>query len=309
MARARSDSPPLFEIVERPDFSFETKAMASGLWPVAGMDEAGRGPLAGPVVAAAVILDPANIPEGLDDSKRLSHLQREALFLKIVGSALGVSMASVCAEGIDASNILKASLEAMRRALVGLPIGVFLATSGRNELFPAPALNRAVGLVVNAARSTPFIILVVAIIPLTRLLTGTSIGTSAAIVPLTIATVPFFARLVEAAIRDVDKGLIEAARAMGATPMQIVFKVLLAEARPAILLAFTMTIVSLIGYSAMVGAVGGGGLGDLGIRYGYQRFMPEVMLAVVVVLIVLVQLVQSAGDALARRFDKRNRKS
>ncbi len=167
-------------------------------------------------------------------------------------------------------------------SLVGLPIGVFLATSGRNELFPAPALNRAVGLVVNAARSTPFIILVVAIIPLTRLLTGTSIGTSAAIVPLTIATVPFFARLVEAAIRDVDKGLIEAARAMGATPMQIVFKVLLAEARPAILLAFTMTIVSLIGYSAMVGAVGGGGLGDLGIRYGYQRFMPEVMLAVVV---------------------------
>lgn len=194
-------------------------------------------------------------------------------------------------------------------SLIGLPIGVFLATSGRGELFPAPRLNQATGFVVNAARSTPFIILVVAIIPFTRLLTGTSIGTTAAIVPLTIATIPFFARLVEAAIRDVDKGLIEAARAMGATPMQIVFKVLLAEARPAILLAFTMTLVSLIGYSAMVGAVGGGGLGDLGIRYGYQRFMPDVMAAVVVVLIVLVQLVQSAGDALARRFDKRNRKS
>jgi D-methionine transport system permease protein len=194
-------------------------------------------------------------------------------------------------------------------SLIGLPIGIFLATSGKGELFPAPALNRAVGLIVNAARSTPFIILVVAIIPFTRLLTGTSIGTTAAIVPLTIATIPFFARLVEAAIREIDKGLIEAARAMGATPMQIVLKVLLAEARPAITLAFTMTIVSLIGYSAMVGAVGGGGLGDLGIRYGYQRFMPDVMLAVVVVLIVLVQLVQSAGDALARRFDKRNRKS
>lgn len=194
-------------------------------------------------------------------------------------------------------------------SLIGLPIGVFLATSGKDELFPAPRLNYVIGLVVNAARSTPFIILVVAIIPFTRLLTGTSIGTTAAIVPLTIATVPFFARLVEAAIREIDKGLIEAARAMGATPMQIVFKVLLAEARPAILLAFTMTIVSLIGYSAMVGAVGGGGLGDLGIRYGYQRFMPEVMLAVVIVLIVLVQLVQSAGDALARRFDKRSRKS
>ncbi|WP_324762377.1 methionine ABC transporter permease [Sinorhizobium meliloti] len=194
-------------------------------------------------------------------------------------------------------------------SLIGLPIGIFLATSGKGELFPAPNLNRAVGLVVNATRSTPFIILVVAIIPLTRLITGTSIGTKAAIVPLTIATIPFVARLVEAAIRDVDKGLIEAARAMGATPMQIVFKVLLAESRPALTLALTMTIVSLIGYSAMVGAVGGGGLADLGIRYGYQRFMPDVMLVVVVVLIVLVQLVQSAGDRMARRFDKRSRKT
>ncbi|WP_430254956.1 methionine ABC transporter permease [Neorhizobium sp. DAR64872/K0K18] len=192
---------------------------------------------------------------------------------------------------------------------IGLPIGIFLATSGRGELFPAPTANRVIGLIVNAARSTPFIILVVAIIPFTRLITGTSIGTNAAIVPLTIATIPFFARLVEAAIREIDSGLIEAARAMGASPMQIVFKVLLAEARPGLILALTMTMVSLIGYSAMVGAVGGGGLGDLGIRYGYQRFMPEVMLAVVVVLIVLVQLVQSAGDSLARRFDRRNRKT
>ena len=127
--------------------------------------------------------------------------------------------------------------------------------------------------------------------------------------PLTIATIPFVARLIEGAIREVDKGLVEAARAMGATPLQIVTKVLLAEAMPSITLGITLTIVSLIGYSAMVGTVGGGGLGDLGIRFGYQRFMPEVMLAVVVVLIVLVQAVQSAGDALARRFDKRNRKS
>lgn len=194
-------------------------------------------------------------------------------------------------------------------SIIGLPIGIFLATSGKGELFPAPNVNRVLGLVVNAARSTPFIILVVAIIPFTRLITGTSIGTYAAIVPLTIATIPFFARLVEAAIREIDKGLIEAARAMGATPMQIVFKVLLAEAKPSLMAAVTMTMVSLIGYSAMVGAVGGGGLGDLGIRYGYQRFMPEMMLAVVVVLIVLVQLVQSAGDALARRFDKRGRKT
>ncbi|KWV41941.1 MULTISPECIES: methionine ABC transporter permease [Rhizobium] len=194
-------------------------------------------------------------------------------------------------------------------SIIGLPIGVFLATSGKGELFPAPKTNRVLGLVVNAARSTPFIILVVAIVPLTRLLTGTSIGTWAAIVPLTIATIPFFARLVESAIREVDKGLIEAARAMGATPSQIVYKVLLPEARPSILMALTMTIVSLIGYSAMVGAVGGGGLGDLGIRFGYQRFNPEMMVLVVAVLIVLVQVVQSAGDGLARRFDKRNRKN
>jgi len=193
--------------------------------------------------------------------------------------------------------------------VIGLPMGVFLATSGKGELFAAPKTNRIIGLIVNALRSTPFIILVVAIIPLTRFITGTSIGTIAAIVPLTISTVPFVARLIEAAIREVDKGLIEAARAMGATPFQIVAKVLLAEALPGITLALTLTLVSLIGYSAMVGAVGGGGLGDLGIRYGYQRFMPEVMLAVVAVLIVLVQAVQSAGDHLARRFDKRTRKN
>jgi D-methionine transport system permease protein len=190
---------------------------------------------------------------------------------------------------------------------IGIPLGVFLATSGKGELLSAPLANRIIGAIVNATRSTPFIILVVAIIPFTRLVAGTSIGTSAAIVPLTIATIPFVARLVEAAIREVDPGLVETARAMGATPLQIVWKVLLAEARPGITLALTLTIVSLIGYSAMVGAVGGGGLGDLGIRYGYQRFMPDVMAVVVIVLIVLVQAIQSAGDRLARHFDKRIR--
>lgn len=191
---------------------------------------------------------------------------------------------------------------------IGLPLGVFLATSRSGELFAAPLVNHALGLVVNAARSTPFIILVVAIIPFTRLIAGTSIGTNAAIVPLTVAAAPFIARLIEAAIREVDQGLVEAARAMGASPVQIVVKVLLPEALPAITLALTLAAVSLLGYSAMVGAVGGGGLGDLGIRFGYQRFMPEVMATVVVVLILLVQLVQSAGDLLARRLDKRNRR-
>jgi D-methionine transport system permease protein len=189
----------------------------------------------------------------------------------------------------------------------GLPLGVFLATSGKGELFAAPWVNRVMGVIVNATRSTPFIILVVAIIPFTRLIAGTSIGTNAAIVPLTIAATPFIARLIEGAIREVDQGLIEAARAFGATPLQIVLKVLIPEALPGIVLGLTLAIVSLLGFSAMVGAVGGGGLGDLGIRYGYQRFMPEMMLAVVVVLIVLVQAVQSIGDRLARRLNKRIR--
>ena len=192
---------------------------------------------------------------------------------------------------------------------LGLPIGVLLAVTGRGELLQNLTFNRVVGAIVNMTRSTPFIILVVAIIPFTRLVAGTSIGTTAAIVPLTVAAVPFIARIVEGAVREVDRGLIEAAQAMGATPFQIIVKVLLPEAMPAITLGLTLSVVSLIGYSAMVGAVGGGGLSDLGIRYGYQRFLPEVMLAVVVVLIVLVQIVQSTGDWIARRVNKRNLKS
>jgi D-methionine transport system permease protein len=199
------------------------------------------------------------------------------------------------------------AVAALIATLLGLPLGVFLATSGRGELFAALWANRVLGVVVNATRSTPFIILVVAIIPFTRLIAGTSIGTSAAVVPLTVAATPFIARLIEGAIREVDQGLIEAARAFGASPLQIVRKVLIPEALPGIVLGLTLAIVSLLGFSAMVGAVGGGGLGDLGIRYGYQRFMPEMMLAVVVVLIVLVQAVQSIGDRLARRLNKRIR--
>jgi ribonuclease HII len=144
MARARSDSPLLFEMVDKPDFSVETRAMAQGLWPVAGMDEAGRGPLAGPVVAAAVVLDPARIPDGLDDSKRLTCEQREALFEKIVSSALGVAMASVSAEGIDGMNILRASLEAMRRAACGLPVRPKLALADGRDVPPGlPCEGRA----------------------------------------------------------------------------------------------------------------------------------------------------------------------
>lgn len=189
----------------------------------------------------------------------------------------------------------------------GLPLGVFLATSKKGELFAAPAANAVLGFLVNVTQSTPFIILVVAIVPFTRLIAGTSIGTKAAIVPLTIAATPFIARIVEAAIREVDQGLVEAARAFGATPLAIVRKVLIPEAAPAIILGLTLALVSLIGFSAMVGAVGGGGLGDLGIRYGYQRFMPEVMAIVVAILVGLIQATQTFGDVIARRVNKRLR--
>ena len=154
-------------------------------------------------------------------------------------------------------------------------------------------------------RSTPFIILLVAIIPFTRLIVGSSIGTVAAIVPLTIAATPLIARLVETSLREVDKGLIEAAQSMGATNTQIICKVLLPEAMPGILAGLTIAFVALVGSSAMAGAVGGGGLGDMGIRYGYQRFMPEVMAAVVIILIVFVQSLQSFGDWMVRRVSHR----
>lgn len=184
----------------------------------------------------------------------------------------------------------------------GLPIALLLHVTGRGGLSPSPWLNRPLGLAVNALRSTPFIILMVAIIPFTRLVAGTSIGTGAAIVPLALAATAFLARLFENALREVDGGVVEAARAMGATRLQIVLKVLVPEALPGIVAATTVALVSLVGFSAMAGAVGGGGLGDLGIRFGYQRFMPEVMATVVLVLILLVQGLQSFGDWLVRRL-------
>ena len=190
-------------------------------------------------------------------------------------------------------------------ALIGIPLGVSLRLTDRGGVLESAAFNRTVGGLVNAVRSTPFIILLVAIIPFTRLLTGSSIGTAAAVVPLTLAAAPFVARLVEASLREVDSGLIEAAQAMGATVPQIVFKVLLPEAVPGIVAGLTITFVSLTGYSAMAGAIGGGGLGDLGIRYGYQRFLPEIMLAVVLVLIFFVQAVQSLGDWAVRKLSHR----
>ena len=189
--------------------------------------------------------------------------------------------------------------------VLGVALGVLLVVTAPGGLLERPAFNRVLGAIVNAFRATPFIILLVALIPLTRWLVGTSIGTVAAIVPLAIAAIPFVGRITENALRDVPPGLVEAAHSMGATPGQIVRKVLLAEALPAIVGGLTITLISLVGFSAMAGAIGGGGLGDLGIRYGYQRFMPDVMALVVAVLIGLVHLIQLAGDQLARRFAHR----
>lgn len=189
--------------------------------------------------------------------------------------------------------------------LFALPIALLLSATAPGGLSPAPWINRPLGLVVNATRSTPFIILMVAIVPFTRWVAGTSIGTTAAIVPLALAATAFLARLFENALREVDPGVIEAARAMGASRLQIACKVLVPEALPGIIAATTVALVSLVGFSAMAGAIGGGGLGDLGIRFGYQRFMPEVMATVVVILILFVQGLQSLGDWLVRRTSHR----
>ena len=188
---------------------------------------------------------------------------------------------------------------------IGVPLGVLLHTTAKGQILENIFINQTIGSVVNAVRSIPFIILMVAIIPLTRFIVGSAIGTTAAIVPLVIASIPFIGRQVETSLKEVPSGLVEAAQSMGATPFQIISKVLLPEAMPGIVSQLTTVIIALVGESAMAGAIGGGGLGDLAIRYGYQRFRPEVMLATVVVLIVLVQLVQFAGNLLAKRLNKR----
>lgn len=207
--------------------------------------------------------------------------------------------------GSFGETLMMVGISGILGAIIGVPLGIALHLTDRHGIMPNTLFNRIVGLLVNAVRSTPFIILLVAVIPLTRFFVGTSIGTLAAIVPLTIAAAPFIARLVETALREVDHGLVEAAQAMGATTWQIIYKVLVPEAFAGIVAGLTITFVSLVGYSAMAGAIGGGGLGDLGIRYGYQRFLPEVMLAVVLILIVFVQLVQTLGDILVRRLSHR----
>ncbi|WP_043526359.1 methionine ABC transporter permease [Litchfieldella xinjiangensis] len=188
-------------------------------------------------------------------------------------------------------------------ALLGVPLGVLLYVTRPGQVLAQPVVSRILGIVTNIGRSVPFIILMVAIIPFTRMIAGTSIGINAAVVPLTIAAIPFVARLVEGALNEVPPGLVEAAQSMGATPYQIIIKVLLPEARGGIITGLTITVVTLVSYSAMAGAVGGGGLGDLGIRYGYNRFDPMIMLITVAILVVMVQGFQTLGDHLVRKAD------
>lgn len=188
--------------------------------------------------------------------------------------------------------------------VIGIPLGVILTVTRKDHILPNAAVNSILGAIVNATRSTPFIILMVAIIPLTRIIVGSSIGTTAAIVPLTISAAPFIARIIESSLLEINPGVIEAAQAMGASPLQIITKVLLPEALHSIVLGVTLAIISLIGYSAMAGALGGGGLGDLAIRYGYQRFQLDVMITTVIILIIMVQAMQSFGNWMSKKLNK-----
>lgn len=197
------------------------------------------------------------------------------------------------------------SLAALFTVLIGLPLGVLLFLTRRDGVLPAPLFNQVIGSVVNVGRSLPFIVLLIALIPFTRIIIGTTLGSTAAVVPITIGAFPFFARVVENALDEVDKGRIEAILSMGGNVWHIITKVLLPEALPALLAGITLTIVMLIGFSSMAGVIGGGGLGDLAVRYGYQRFNDQVMVGTVVILVAMVQLVQSIGDRLVRRLAHR----
>ena len=201
--------------------------------------------------------------------------------------------------------LLMVGVSAFFALLIGLPMAVILVNTSEHGIYPSKSINQSLGWMINMTRSVPFLILMVALIPLTRLIVGTSYGVWAAVVPLTIAATPFFARIAEVSLREVDQGLIEAAQAMGCNRKQIVWHVLLPEALPGIVAGFTVTLVTMINSSAIAGAIGAGGLGDIAYRYGYQRFDMQIMLAVIVVLIILVMLVQLAGDTLANQLDKR----
>jgi len=190
--------------------------------------------------------------------------------------------------------------------LLGVPLGIWVVVTAPNSIAPNRPVNEVLGGIINIGRSIPFIILLVALLPFTRWIVGTTIGPTATIVPLTIAATPFVARIIEQSLVEVDSGLIEMGQAMGATSWQIIFKVLLPESLPSIIRGISITIINLIGYSAMAGAVGGGGLGDLAIRYGYYRYQSDGMIVTIILLVIIVELIQLMGNYSAKRIDKRN---
>ena len=189
--------------------------------------------------------------------------------------------------------------------VIGLPLGLLLVTTDKKGVRPMPVLNTVLGIIVNILRSIPFLILAVMLIPFTRAIVGTSIGSTATIVPLVIGSAPFVARMVESSAKEVDPGIIEAAQSMGASTGQIIFKVLLPEAKPSLVVGAAITITTILGYSAMAGFVGGGGLGTIAVSYGYNRYQTDVMLLTVALLVVIVQLFQEIGMRLAKRIDRR----
>jgi len=196
-------------------------------------------------------------------------------------------------------------LSALVSYICGMPLGIILVITERNHIWPHYQLNRIIGSIINFARSVPFIILLIAVIPFTRLVVGTSIGATASVVPLVLAATPFVARLVEASLKEIDWGVIEAAQSMGASNWEIIYKVMFRETLPSTILGIAITIITLIGYSAMAGTVGGGGLGDLAVRYGYYRYEEEVMVITIILLVFIVQAVQSSGNYLSRIIDKK----
>lgn len=189
--------------------------------------------------------------------------------------------------------------------ILGAPLGVLLCITAEGNLMSRPVLHQLIDRVVNVLRSFPFIILMILLFPFSRLIIGTSIGTAATVVPLSIAAAPFVARVIENALLEIDRGVIQAALAMGSSTMEIIFKVMIPEVLPPLVAGITLTIINLIGYSAMAGAIGGGGLGDLAIRYGYQRFRSDIMLAAVIVILVMVELIQFIGTRISTALAKR----
>ncbi|EMS70898.1 methionine ABC transporter permease [Ruminiclostridium cellobioparum] len=189
--------------------------------------------------------------------------------------------------------------------VLGLPLGVLLVTSDKDGIMPLPKLNKVLNFIVNILRSVPFLILLIAVIPFTRFIIGTTIGSTATVVPLVIAAAPFIARLVESSIKEVDKGVIEAAVSMGCSPFQIIYKVMIPEAVPSLIVGAAIATTTILGYSAMAGIVGGGGLGDIAIRFGYYRYQKDIMIVTVALLVVVVQVAQEVGMLIARKRDKR----